>query len=211
MKDLRTGVSLLQGPTKSGIYEWYPPPPAIHTATSSLSTNNWHHRLGHPSYSILQLISSNFNLSIPKCNAFHCNSCDCNKSQKMSFYQNFISSSGPLDVIYTDVWSSPTLSYDGYKYYILFVNHFTKYMWYYPLKKKSDSKDVFIQFKLKVEKYFQRSIVTIFSDNGVNIRDLIHFLLLMGLLILLFLHTHPSTMVILKDAIVILWRQDSHF
>lgn len=47
-----------------------------------------------------------------------------------------LTSSGPLDLIYTDVWTSPVYSIDGYKYYVVFVDHFTRYVWLYPLKKK---------------------------------------------------------------------------
>lgn len=110
----------------------------------------------------------------------------------MLLYQNSISFRGPLDVIYIDGWSSPTLSYDGYKYYILLVDHFTKYMWYYPLKKKSYSKDVFIQFNLKLKKCFQRSIVTIFGDNGEEYNRLDPFFASHGIILLTSLTHTPE-------------------
>lgn len=42
-------------------------------------------------------------------------------------------------------------SIDGHKYHIIFVDHFCKYIWLYPLKKKSDTTQIFILFKALVE------------------------------------------------------------
>ena len=36
-----------------------------------------------------------------------------------------------------DVWTSLVISYNDFKYYVIFVDHFTKYIWFYPLKQKS--------------------------------------------------------------------------
>ena len=77
-----------------------------------------------------------------------------------------MSSSKPLDLIYSDVWGPTITSSDGYRYYVIFVDHFTRYIWLYPLKNKSDVKDTFILFKNIVEKFFRRSIISLYSDNG---------------------------------------------
>lgn len=124
VKDPQTEKILLQGHSKSGIYALHlnifsPRSPVCHV--SLYSAIDWHHRLGHPSLSILKHINSVFNLSISSTSPFHCNACDCNKSRKLPFSQSTIDSHGPLDVIYSDVWTSPIQSYDGYRYYIIFV------------------------------------------------------------------------------------------
>ncbi|KAH7690226.1 hypothetical protein IHE45_02G032900 [Dioscorea alata] len=46
VKDLHTGALLLQGPTKSDIYEWHPTCPAVHSIKLS-SITNWHHHLDY--------------------------------------------------------------------------------------------------------------------------------------------------------------------
>lgn len=74
--------------------------------------------------------------------------------------------SRPLQIIFSDVWTSPIVSHDGYKYYVIFVDHFTKHIWFYPLKRKSDVQIVFKRYKAIVEKYFQQNIVSLYSDNG---------------------------------------------
>ena len=51
-------------------------------------------------------------------------------------------------------------------YYVIFVDHFTKYTWLYPLKNKSDTTFIFENFKQLVEKYFQTPILIVYSDGG---------------------------------------------
>lgn len=72
-------------------------------------------------------------------------------------------------------------SIDGYKYYVIFVDYFTKYTWCYPLKKKSDAKEVFQRFKIIVEKHFDNSIKTFYCDNGDEFIALRDFLSINGI------------------------------
>ena len=83
---------------------------------------------------------------------------------------------GPLDLIYTDVWTSPTYSFDGYKYYVLFVDHYTRYVWFYPLKLKSQVIQVFVPFNNLVENKFNSKIKILYSNNGGKFIALAPFL-----------------------------------
>ena len=110
VKDLRTGAILLQGPTKDGVYEWpaaTPPQPSPLLAFSSVKTtpSAWHHRLGHPSSVIFKHIVSSFKLDCSRTHGetFNCNSCQCNKSHKLPFSVSTVTSSFPLEVIFSDV------------------------------------------------------------------------------------------------------------
>ncbi|KAJ9555883.1 hypothetical protein OSB04_010497 [Centaurea solstitialis] len=159
VKDLHTGAPLLTGPTKDGIYYW---PASTTSPQANVLTKkdvDLHHRFGHPSF-----------------NDFPCNSCYINKSHKLPFGTSSLTTSAPLEVIFSDVWSSPIYSLDGYKYYVIFVDHFTKYIWLYPIKRKSDTTNTFIYFKALFEKKFGRSILTLYSDNGGEFQALASFL-----------------------------------
>lgn len=79
--------------------------------------------------------------------------------------------------MYSDVWGpAPNKSFDGFLYYVIFVDHFTKYVWLYPLKNKSDVYSVFLQFKSIVEKFFGLPLIALYSDNGGEFIKLKHFL-----------------------------------
>ena len=163
VKDLRTQVPLLKGPLKDGLYHLSSalPPKAFLSSTPS----PWHHILGHPSSRIQQHLTSA--LQIKDSSASPCISCDCSKSHKLSFSKSSICSSRPLEIIYTDVWGpAPIRSLDGFLYYLVLVDHFTKYIWLYPLRNKSDVSIIFPKFKTIVEKYFNLQINSVHSDNG---------------------------------------------
>ncbi|KAL6330019.1 hypothetical protein AAG906_039934 [Vitis piasezkii] len=57
--DLHTGAILLQGRTKDGVYEWplstTQSRPLIAFSSVKTTLSEWHHRLGHPSFSLLIL------------------------------------------------------------------------------------------------------------------------------------------------------------
>ena len=56
----------------------------------------------------------------------------------------------------------------GSRYFLLFVDDFSRKMWVYFLRKKSNAFPVFQKFKPLVEKESGKSIITLRSDNGGN-------------------------------------------
>ncbi|CAA7046959.1 unnamed protein product [Microthlaspi erraticum] len=187
VKDLKMGVRLLQGRTKDELYEW----PMSNKNTISMfssptpktSLPYWHSRLGHPSLSILKTIVSQFSLPFNDASNKNsdCSHCLINKSHKLPFYTNTITSTKPLQYLYSDVWSSPIVSVDNFKYYLILVDHYTRYSWLYPLKRKSDVRNTFIAFKSLVENRFQHKIQTLYSDNGGEFVALRSFLTTHGI------------------------------
>ena len=186
VKDIQTGSLLLQGQPKNGVYEW----PTSSSSSpilifSSIKTTlpSWHHRLGHPSLQTFKHMVSSLSLDVsrPSKFDFHCNSCSCNKSHKLPFSVSTLVTSSPLEIVFTDVWTSPVYSIDNFKYYVIFVDHFTKYIWLYPLQRKSDTREVFIHFKALVENFFNCQIKTLYSDNGGEYQALSSFFTINGI------------------------------
>ena len=110
VKDLSTGVRLLQGRAKGDLYEWPMslPNPSVSYASypdTKTTLSQWHQRLGHPSSSILQAAVSKFFLpcSNNSLSSFPYNDCLFNKTQKLPFHQSTIVSSQPLEYLFTDV------------------------------------------------------------------------------------------------------------
>ena len=110
------------------------------------------------------------NISFPKDHlcSFSCTSYNINKSHKLPLAQSSITSSTPLDIIFSDVWTSPISSSHGFHYYIIFVDHYTKYIWLYLLRKKSDVLSTFVAFNQLIENYFATTIKTLYTDNGAE-------------------------------------------
>ena len=129
---------------------------------------DWHSGLGHPAFPILKTMLSKFSLPLSSNVLLFkpCNACSINKMHKMPFSTSTLKSSFPLDIVFSDVWTSPLVPIDDFNYYVIFVDHYTRYTWRYPLKKKSQVHDVFQRFKALVENRFQTKIRTLYTDNG---------------------------------------------
>lgn len=150
------------------------PSPSLSNRKFTLNTSikpplvDWHHRLGHLSFPILKNVVSSS--SLPHMQSLTssslCSDCSINKAHKLPFSQTSIVSTRPLEYIFSDVWSSPIVSIDNFKYYVIFVDHYTRYTWLYPLKTKSQVRETFIPFKELVENRFNTRIGTLYSDNG---------------------------------------------
>eukprot|EP00268_Persea_americana_P013925 TRINITY_DN16169_c0_g1_i2.p1 TRINITY_DN16169_c0_g1~~TRINITY_DN16169_c0_g1_i2.p1 ORF type:complete len:660 (-),score=55.01 TRINITY_DN16169_c0_g1_i2:23-2002(-) len=167
VKDKATGRTLYKGSTEHGLYPFHPTscrPTAFH---SRVSSDLWHARLGHPSLTIQKNILRNFNFPISNKHSSFCSSCQLGKSKRLPFPLSVSSSSSPLEILHSDVWGpSPISSVTGYRFYLLFVDDFTKYCWIYPMHHKSDAFSLFIKFKSIVENTMNTKIKNFRSDGG---------------------------------------------
>jgi transposase InsO family protein len=89
------------------------------------------------------------------------------KAKKVGNLFQLEGSKGILDYIHSDVWGpSPTTSYGGSSYFVSFIDDFSRKVWVYMLKKKSDVFTVFKQFRALVENITGRTIKCLRTDNG---------------------------------------------
>lgn len=125
----------------------------------------WHSRLGHPSHAVLAKVLSSIDPSI-KCNKFNfCDACKIGKMHQFSFKPSNNNTSAPFEIVYIDVWGpSFHTSNDGFKYYLSFVDDYTKYVWLYPMTVKSEVQSCFKQFLSYVERFFYAKIKCVQMD-----------------------------------------------
>lgn len=88
------------------------------------------------------------------------------KSHKLSFPTSTHQTSHPLELIHSHVWTSPVMSLNGCKYYVIFIDNFSQFLWLFPLKQMSDVALSFIKFKCLVENLFFHKIKQLQTDNG---------------------------------------------
>jgi histone deacetylase 1/2 len=72
----------------------------------------------------------------------------------------------PFDIVHSDLWTSPTLSSGGHRYYILFLDDFTNFLWTFPIANKSQTYSVFLKFRNHIKTQFERDIKCFQCDNG---------------------------------------------
>jgi transposase InsO family protein len=179
IQDLPSGKVLYKGLSKNGLYP-------IHTHSSSpsvtaspsvsafLSSKNkwqlWHHRLGHPSDRVLVSALPSLSSCISVSNKHvqhHCKHCLIGKMHKLPFAQSQFQSTQPLELVHSDVWGpAPINSSNGYRYYLLFVDDFSRFSWLFLLKHKSEVLTTFKHFKATVENQLSTQIKYLRTDCG---------------------------------------------
>ena len=87
----------------------------------------------------------------------------------MKFNQSTSFSTAPSQLIHSDLWGlAPELSCGGFRYYLIFIDDFSKYTWIFPLIRKSETFTYFCQFKLAVENQFGTKIKCFQSSGGLE-------------------------------------------
>ena len=144
VKDLDTKNTLIRGTCDGDLYTLLQNPMALTASTTTL----WHQRLGHASPNVLRMIATSSNLVFPvPRNYFVCDSCELGKWTRFPFPVLNKRAMYPLHIIYSDVWGpSPDSSVSSYKFYVIFIDSFSRYTWLYPMHSKSDVFKYFLQF-----------------------------------------------------------------
>ena len=87
----------------------------------------------------------------------------------------------PFELVFSDVWGPAPTSVGRHEYYVSFIDDFSKYVWIYLLKKKSDVYQVFLNFQNFVERQFQCKIKTMQTDWGGEYEKLNSFFQKVGI------------------------------
>ena len=96
-----------------------------------------------------------------------CEACQHGKLRQSSFPITPQRIYHPFQLIHSNVWGpAPFASTDGYKYYVLFVDDYTRYVWVYPLRLKYEVANIVQQFISLVERQFTTKVQCIQSDWG---------------------------------------------
>lgn len=97
---------------------------------------------------------------------FSCVHCSVAKCHRLPFTLSNSTVNNPLALIHSDVWGPFNKSASPYKYYVLFIDDFTRFTWLYPLVYKSEMCAKFMEFKAFVEKQFGFPLKILRSDGG---------------------------------------------
>lgn len=146
------------------------PPSSTSNSVHSFSTLNsilsiWHQRLGHLATSTLQLIKK-FIPFLDSISKFPlCNICNVAQSHHLPFLKSTTCTSLPLQLIHTDVWGpSPIVLFFGFN--VSFIDDWSRFVWAFPLRCKSDVTNTFATFKSLVENQLDRKIKILRRDGG---------------------------------------------
>jgi len=104
----------------------------------------WHRKLGHLNSNSLSVMFDKGLLSNKKISPSVCVTCLLGKSKILPFPVSNNKTKRPFELVHSDVWGpSPILSSSGFKYFVLFIDDFTKFTWVYLMRNKSDVLQIF--------------------------------------------------------------------
>lgn len=195
IKDQETKNILLRGRCHRGLYPL--PAPTIKQAYNSnrLPLSRWHSRLGHPSSLIVKQVVSNNSLPYidESLSQSVCDACQQGKSHQLPYPKSSSISKSPLELVFSDVWGHAPESVGRKRYYVSFIDDFSKFTWIYFLKHKSEVFQKFQEFQTLVERLFDRKILAMQTDWGGEYQTLNSFFNKAGIVHLVSCpHTHQQ-------------------
>jgi hypothetical protein len=108
---------------------------------------------------IVQRVVKEFSLScqLDSNKELVCGPCQQEESHQLPYPKSVSVSSQPLELIFLDVWGPAPDSIGINKYYVSFIDDYSKFTWVYLLKFKSDVFQKFHEFQNLVERLFNRN------------------------------------------------------
>ncbi|KAK3027503.1 hypothetical protein RJ639_040218, partial [Escallonia herrerae] len=145
----------------------------IMKGSSNDNSELWHKRLGHLSEGgMLELHKRKLLQGVKSCKLNFCKFCVFGKQKRVSFKAAFHTSKGVLDYVHSDVWGPiKHISNRGARYFVTFIDDFSRKVWVYFMKHKSEVFNVFKQWKARVENQTGKKLKYFRSDNGMECKD----------------------------------------
>ena len=169
VKDKRTNKVLSQGSKTKGLYRLDDSQFQVFYSSRQQAARDrvWHMRLGHPNDQVLKHLSTTKAISFNKLSQHLCEACQVGKTCKLPFSSLVFRLSRVLERIHCDVWGpAPVVSVQGFRYYVVFIDNYSRCCWFYPLKYKSEVFSIFKAFQLQVENQYNKKIAIFLSDGG---------------------------------------------
>lgn len=131
----------------------------------------WHARLGHVGYHKLKEIMEKSMLrGLPQLEVktdIVCAGCQYGKAHQLPYKESKFRATEPLQLIHSDVFGPvKQTSISGMRYMVTFIDDYSRYVWVFFMKEKSDTFTKFQEFKTTVERDVRMKILCLRSDNG---------------------------------------------
>ncbi|KAE8707674.1 hypothetical protein F3Y22_tig00110377pilonHSYRG00029 [Hibiscus syriacus] len=134
---------------------------------SSDSAMLWHQKLGHMSEQGMKvLVEQKLLTGLTKVSLPLCEHCITSKQHRLKFNTSNSRGKSVLELVHSDVWQAPVMSLGGAKYFVSFIDDYSRRCWVHPIKKKSDVFSTFKNFKVRVELDSGNKIKCFRTDNG---------------------------------------------
>ena len=136
------------------------------------STDLWHRRMGHLNIQSLMKLKEGCatGISFQGERPNDCKICPMGKQARLKFSKSGSRATKLLEVVHSDICSSETESIGGSRYFITFIDDYSRRIFIYFLKTKSEWEvtKTFMDFKTQAEKQTGHKVKTLRTDNGME-------------------------------------------
>ena len=158
------GDCLGEVPEVGGLLQFNPP--TQNYSASSVVKTPWHDRFGHPGIDKTSSISQAYGIDIS--HEVHCNTCAMAKLKARAYPRSEIKTSKPLQLIHADICGPLNKSHEGYTYYVIFTDDFSRYASIYLMKHRSEIVEIFTKYKRFIENQTNGKIKKLRTDRGLE-------------------------------------------
>ncbi|KAL4272543.1 hypothetical protein GQ457_13G024990 [Hibiscus cannabinus] len=165
------GTPIVKGRRTASVYVLSAESAYVDKTRKNETADLWHERLGHVSYYKLKVMMEKQILrGLPLVDIrtdIVCAGCQFGKAHQLPFKESKHQSKAPLELVHSDVFGPvKQTSLGGMKYMVTFIDDFSRYVWVYFMKEKSETFTKFREFKEKVESELDEKIMCLRTDNG---------------------------------------------
>ncbi|KAL5769820.1 hypothetical protein ACOSP7_013974 [Xanthoceras sorbifolium] len=171
-RDLKiSGKPTMEGRRLESVYVMSAESAYVNKTRRNETADLWHMRLGHVSYSKLSMIVKKSMLKgLPQLDVRMdtvCAGCQYGKAHQLPYEESTFKSKKPLELVHSDVFGpvkQPSIG--GMRYMVTFIDDFSRYVWVFFMKEKSETFSKFKEFKEVVEGEVEEKIRCLRTDNG---------------------------------------------
>ena len=113
-----------------------------------------HCRMGHMSFDKMSKVCPDV-MSGVDMSKLKCDACEYAKHTRISYVSKGLRSIAPFTLVHSDVWTCPTMSISGMKYFVTFIDCYTRMTWVYLLRHKDEVFQCFQDFCAYVNTQFK--------------------------------------------------------
>jgi hypothetical protein len=101
-------------------------------------------------------------------NKLVCGACEFGQHTRTSYVSRGIRSISPFVLIHSDVWICHVISISGMKYFVTFIDWYSRMTWVYLMRHKNEVFRCFQDFYAYVKNQFNTYVQVIRTDNGTE-------------------------------------------